>query len=339
MARNSDPLDDLTAKWEPTLRKAFLDAINELTDRVNVNVVGQLLERGDIQGAIRAVGLDPLDFRGLDAAILQAFADGGSQFAQQIPATRSPEGSIIQFRFDARNPSAEDWARNHSSQLITQIIADQRVSVQNYIAGGLEAGRNPRSTALELVGRRNRVTGQRQGGIVGLTSIQSQYVETARAELSSGNAALLKNYLTRNRRDKRFDRTVTKAIRDGQPIPLETVNRMTAQYSDRLLLLRGEVIARNETARTLGQSRTETYQQAINRNHIQQDTITRFWITAGDERVRHTHRLIPGMNKAGRRWDEPFATPTGLSMHAPHDTDVMCRCHERIRINYFAGLK
>jgi hypothetical protein len=111
---------------------------------------------------------------------------------------------------------------------------------------------------------------------------------------------------------------------------------MRTAYANRALKWRGDNIARNETIKALGAAQTQAWQQAIDKGAVETDLLLRFWVTAGDERVRHTHRLVPGMNKGGRRWGEPFLTPTGPSMHAPHDTDPVCRCHERIKIDYLA---
>lgn len=50
----------------------------------------------------------------------------------------------------------------------------------------------------------------------------------------------------------------------------------------------------------------------------------RHWRTAGDERVRHTHAHVPGMNPGGVPLDQPFKTPFGPRMNAPLEWG--CRC-------------
>ncbi len=54
----------------------------------------------------------------------------------------------------------------------------------------------------------------------------------------------------------------------------------------------------------------------------------RYWRTAGDERVRHSHGQVPGMNPAGVALDQPFATPFGRRMHAPLEWG--CRCQSTL---------
>ena len=55
----------------------------------------------------------------------------------------------------------------------------------------------------------------------------------------------------------------------------------------------------------------------------------RYWKTAGDERVRHTHAAVPGMNAKGVLLDQPFATPFGPTMTPP--LEYGCRCRVQIR--------
>jgi hypothetical protein len=50
----------------------------------------------------------------------------------------------------------------------------------------------------------------------------------------------------------------------------------------------------------------------------------REWVTAGDERVRHAHAEVPGMNPGGVLLDQPFRTPLGEFMTPP--LEVNCRC-------------
>lgn len=339
MASNRDPLEALTEKWEPAIRKAFLEAVAAIRDRVSISGLVARIEAGDIDGAIRAVGLDPNDFTLLSRALTSAFGGGGDAIAALIPAARDGGGALIKILFDIRNPRAEAWLKDRSSTLITEIVSDQQDTIRAHLVAGLEAGQNPRKVALGLVGRIHPTTGRREGGVIGLTSGQEQWQRAYAAELASGNPGDLRKALARNLRDKRFDRTIEKAIREEKPIPAETVEKMVAAYRNRSLRYRAETIARNEAIRSLGAAQTEAYDQAIDRGQVEADQITRFWRTMEDKRVRHTHRLIPGMNKEGRARREPFATPTGPSMHAPHDHDPVCRCREIIRINYFKGLR
>ena len=137
-----------------------------------------------------------------------AFNGGGVAAVEGMPALRDPSGHTIVVRWDVRNLAAEEWLRLHSSTLITGIVQDQETAIRTALEAGLARGDNPTRTALDVVGRVNRVTGTREGGIIGLTAHQAGYVDNARRELSSGDPSAMRNYLDRGRRDKLFDRTV-----------------------------------------------------------------------------------------------------------------------------------
>jgi hypothetical protein len=329
-------LEKLASTWEPKLRDAFLAAIRGVTDRANLAVITRLLENGDIDAAFRALNIDPADFSQFALAHQQAFNSGGSAAANSIPPIPQPEGHLVRILFNVRNPSAETWVSKRSSKLITEIVDDQRDTVRQFLKRGLADGTNPRTVALDLVGRTSAASRIRTGGIIGLHSTQEQWLASYANDLGSTDPAALRSLLDRGLRDKRFDAAVLKAIREGRGLPADTQVKMRVAYVNKALKWRADNIARTETLRALGAAQVEAYQQAVDKGHLDKSLIRRFWQTAGDERVRPTHRLIPGMNKDGRAWDEPFQTPDGPSMHAPHDTDPQCRCKEVVRIDFLA---
>lgn len=206
-------------------------------------------------------------------------------------------------------------------------------------------GRNPRATALDITGRINRATGRREGGILGLNSAQTDAVIRARQELLSGDPAQLRNYLTRARRDKRFDRLVEKALRDGRPVAKADADRITGRYKDRLLALRGETIARTETLAGLNAGKEEGIRQLIDSGKVKRSQVKKIWRATGDSRTRDSHMALNGA-EAGI--DEAFTSPlTGARMMFPHDTSlgapasetIQCRCYYEITIDYFAPFR
>lgn len=209
------------------------------------------------------------------------------------------------------------------------------------LQAGLEAGRNPRGTALEVIGRIDRASKRRTGGIVGLTRGQAGYVAAARAELADPD--LMANYLTRARRDRRFDGIVRRAMRDGRPVAQADIDRIAARYSDRLLAYRGDVIARTETLTSLSAAREEAMRQLIDTGAIRADQVTKVWRATGDGRTRDTHQAMNGQKA---RIDGLFTTPTGFRMAHPGDTShgapgsetIQCRCYMEFKVDYFAGV-
>lgn len=329
-------IEQLADTWEPRMRDAFLRAIQQVQNRVDIAALTRLLEKGDVADALRAVGLEPADFSNFALVHQQAYNDGGSTAARAIPAIPQPGGYSLQILFDVRNLGAEQWIRDRSSTLITEIVDDQRVTIRNYLEKGLVAGQNPRTVALDLVGRISPATRQRTGGVIGLHSTQEQWLANYEADLASSEPDALKALLGRGLRDKRFDASVLKAIKDGTGLSADLQSKMRTAYANKALKWRADSISRTETIRALGAAQRSAYQQGIDSGKLDVSLITRFPVTAGDERVRPTHMAVPGMNPDGRKWNEPFATPFGPQMSAPYPTEIMCRCHERIRVDFLA---
>lgn len=327
-----DAIEALAQQWEPRIRDAFVAAVRNIADKASLSVIEARLREGDIEGAIRAVGLDENDFVGFLESMRGAYGAGGGAVVDTVPAAADAAGATIKILFNMRSPRAELWLQEKSSTLVREIVADQRETIRGHLVAGMEAGVNPRTSALDLVGRMDKTTGKRAGGVIGLTSSQEKWQRNYAREVASSDPAELKKALDRGLRDKRFDGAVKRAIAKGAAIPEATQAKMIAAYRARSLKYRADTIARTETIRALGAAQAEAYEQAIERGQVEEGLLRKFWLTSEDDRVREEHRQIPGMNKGGRAWREAFDTPSGPSMHAPHDRDIQCRCKEIVRI-------
>lgn len=319
MAKRIDPrlIDRLAAEYEPKMVEAFLASINQIKDRVKVGQVEDALRRGDVEDAIRLIGFDPLDFRPLSREIATTYEAGGFATAKAIEKA-APKASQLIIRFDARHVRAENWIAERSAKLITgNIVEDQISMLRSVMYNGLSSGSNPRTVALDIVGRVNKRTGNREGGILGLTERQVEWQNNYLKEITSDNPGELRKALQRELRDKRFDRVIVKAIKDGKPINAAMREKMVRSYRNKSLFYRGETIARTETLDALNAANHEAYQQAVDNGSIAEQDVKRFAHTARDERVRHDHRLIPGMNSEGVGLNESFRTPDGPYMTAP----------------------
>jgi hypothetical protein len=334
----ADRIEKLMADWEPKVRDAVLASFRQIRDRVEIARLKALIKAGDVAGTLQAIGLDPANFRPLSAVLAAMFEAGGLDATAGIKVVRGPLGFRIAPLFDVRAPSADFWIRTHTTDLIRQITEDQRVMVAQAMlpltsgADPLLTGDTPQKIALDLVGRVSGVTGHREGGLIGLTSQQAEWARRYEIELGGGIVPPDANALTRKLRDKRFDRTVAKAIREGTPIPAKTREAMAAAYRNRTLRYRAETIALNEASTSLHQSQIEAWDQAVGRGAVAADKVKRFWITAGDDHVRPLHRKVPGMNKDGVGLHQEFQTPKGPAMQPGWRFDPGCRCRVRVRV-------
>jgi len=329
-------LETLLDDFIPSIRKGFLDAVRGIVDNVRINHVEEAIKLGDPVGALRAIGLEGGAFRPLEKALETAFETGGVTVANSVP--RSATQAV--FRFDVRNSRAEKFLREQSSGLITRITDDTRVAVRNIITEGVRDGRNPRNIALDMIGRINPTTGQREGGIIGLTKPQERWVANARIDLNT----LSERYFSRTARDKRFDKTVRAAIASGKPLSPDTIDKLLGKYKDNLLLVRGEGIARTEAINSLNRSEQESIKQAVEQGAAKASQVKRIWDSAGDKRVRDSHAAMDGQEVG---LDEPFRTPDGAvlmypgdsSMGAPGEEVIGCRCRVRLAVDWLAGAR
>ena len=327
------------------IRDAFMESIDEITSRIILKDLIEQLMNNNIDAALEALHLEPAAFAKLEATIAQAYNAGGVAMTSSIPTLRSASGAVTVIRFDVRNPRAEAWLTNKSSKLITgEIIEDQLNGLRRVMTEGMEAGRNPRATALDITGRINRVTRRREGGLIGLNSRQMEYVSSARNELLSGEPAAMRNYLKRGRRDKRLDSVVRSAISDGKPVSAGLVESATRNYKNSLLNLRGETIGRTESLAAVNAGKHEGFVQGISKSDINPAHVKRVWSTAGDSRVRNDHAIMNGQEVIGL--DTPFVSPTtGAMLKHPGDGSlgagaediINCRCIEIYEVDYFEG--
>ncbi len=325
-----DRIERLLKDWEPRIKAAFIESVKAIRDRVVLADLVKALKAVNIEAALRIVGIEPVNFRPLAATLERFFEAAGIDATVGVNQGRGVGLAI----FDVRTPRADNWIRTYATQLITQITEDQRQMVREALSplrlGGdqLLTGDTPQKLALDLVGRVSTVTRRREGGVLGLNAEQARWARSYEDALEKPTAALLERKL----RDKRFDRTVAKAIRDGTPITAKTREAMAAAYRNRALRLRAETIALNEASEVAHEAQVEAWRQAVGRGVVQESAVRRFWVTAGDDDVRRTHREVPSLNKDGVGLEQPFQTYKGPVMQPGWRFDAGCRCRVRVRV-------
>lgn len=333
-------LQDLTQDWEPRLRDAFLASVQELRNGVNVPGLIEAISRGDIEGALRQVHIEPSAYAPFIEEFRSSYNAGGNFTVSEMPPLKDSTGASAKLRFDVRDLGAEEWISEQSSKFIREVSEDLKVSVRNVLNKGLVEGTNPKTTAREIVGRYNRTTGEREGGILGLTNSQRESIDRAADELLNDPKA----YLKRKLRNKQYDRYVKKSLATGEPIPADVRQRMINALTSRTEMKRAETVARTETMASLHASQREAYQQAINNGYARPEEIEREWsATSRSKPTRESHIALDGQKV---KFDEPYVSPvTGARLmypgdpNAPAEEIIQCRCWEIFRINYLNRIK
>lgn len=329
----------LLEKMGIPISKAYVEAIAKIVSRAQIRQLIVLLETsagflttaagfGDIGSALTSAGMRAGSWTLVTEAVRNVYLTGGIfTMDKSVPARFGAE-------FNINNIRADTWLRTHSSELITFITNEQMETIRITLQAGFQAGRNPRSVALDIVGRISRKTGRRTGGIIGLNVPQTNAVANARAELGS----LDSNYFTRVRRDRRFDSTVRKAIAAKIPLPKATVDRLVGRYSDSLLKLRGDTIGRTEALKALNASSDEALRQVIDDGLVPANAVKRIWRHSFSPGERPGHLQMSGQE---RGVEDAFLNPvTGITLQhpgaGPASEIINCRCMVEHKIDFVA---
>lgn len=317
MSATQKQIEALLAKLEPAVAKAFRDAIAQAKGRANIKQLEAAIQRGDIEAMMTAAGLTSGSFSNLQETIRNTYRMAGEfTAAADVPAR-------LGFTFNMYNPRVQDWLSQRSSYLVTEITQTQRQAIQEVLQEGYTAGRNPRSVALDIVGRID-ATGRRRGGVIGLHRSFAQAATTARTELVDLNPL----YFQRMRRDRRFDKAIQRAIDTRKPLTETSINQIVDSYENRLLQLRGETIARTEVKMAFEASADESLLQVVDEGLTEADAVEKIWSATGDARTRPSHMSANGQRV---KLNEPFLVAGYRMLYpgdpsAPASETINCRC-------------
>lgn len=337
-------LDRIAAEQERLMLQTFNAILGDIKNQAVLQEIVKLLEVGNVDGVIELLGLDETTWQPLGESIRDAYRTGGITGAVQIGTIPTDIGTLV-MRFNVNAPLAQAWLSQASSRLITEIVEDQRQMVRERLTAALERGDNPRTSALELVGRINPQTKKREGGFIGLTSQQASWIDHAREELEN----LDESYFDRKLRDKRLDGVIMKAIRNETPIPKKTINAALNRMQQRALKYRGDVISRTESINALRAGQYASIIQAIEKGDLVESDVVKSWDSSGDARTRLTHLQAENDYKEGIPLNQPFmvnrASGFGVdAMMYPGDPSgsaenvIQCRCKLIATIDFGAKL-
>ena len=328
MAATRKQILDFLDSLEPPIRREFMAAIAKITGNANIGAMTTAIELNDINAVLRASGLRVSSWANVTEAVRRAYIESGQfTMASDVPARFGAD-------FNFTNPRSEAWLRESSSAFITYIDEEQRDTIQTLLTSGVNAGRNPRSIALDIVGRVSPQTGRREGGIIGLNRPQAAAAGRAREQLEALDPA----YFQRELRDRRYDSMVRKAIEADTPLSQADIDKISGRYADRLLKLRGDTIGRTEALAALNEASDESLRQVIEEGLAPPDAVKRIWRHSFGKNERPGHVAMDGTAVGV---DEPFTNPeTGNQlMHpgqGPASEVINCRCIVEHDIDFIA---
>lgn len=306
-------MDDLIRRMEPKVRRGFLAAVARAKQTNTLDELAELIQAGRIETAIQAAAR--AGATSIADVANTVMVETGRELAQQMTAAFG-----VTVSFDQANERAVRIMRDARLRLIREFTDGQRRATRDALIDGINRGLNPREQARAF------------RSSIGLTQRQEAAVQNYRRLLQQNS----REALTRELRDRRFDRTVSRAARTGEPLPESQIERMTTRYRERYLKYRSEVIGRTEALRAVNQGTEESVQQAIDEGIVNPDGTDRTWMTAGDTRVREPAHT--SMHGQVRPVGEPFSSGLGNMLRYPGDPEapasetIQCRCVVTTRI-------
>ncbi len=315
---------------------AIIAAYGIIAARVVIKRMAELIERGEINMALAGIGLggeaDSPVFRAVATVARERTAAAGNALARVFPVkqpapvapgsllprpfTPAPANIDTPLRFSTINPAYVDFETRREARIMMELMRSAREGAQIHILEGVRGAVRPPIIARQLKTR------------IGLDPRSVTALNNFEAALTGQVDAAV---LTRTLRDRRFDGTIRRAIRDGKQLKAEQIQRMVERYRLRLLKARALRIARTESTMGSNAANDFLWQQAIGEGRVDASRVVRRWVTRGDANVREAHRSTPGLNPNGRRMGEAFNTPLGPMMR-PGDpagsaaNRVNCRC-------------
>jgi Phage Mu protein F like protein len=309
---------------EDQIKQAITKAIKTTQGAIDLPALIKAIESKDIVKILEAIGIVDAQYPGLALALnvyLQPLLETAYiQAAEQINKTLTPAMYL--------------HAELMQQAAIKRIILDSTKGVIYTLSKGLT-----QNLPASLIGAQIRhsvgMTEKQAASLMQFTNglqdnIQSPF--KLKVSLTVGSTVLeevhdlpgLSTHQLRNLNASQRS-AAKKAIKLG--LTEEKAQRLIDRQAEIMLEARAQAIATAENTKLVSEAQHSAVEQLIHDG--KESNVKRFWVTAGDERVRHDHTATATINSKGVGMDQPFQTPLGVC-HAP-PLEIGCRCHVEYR--------
>lgn len=207
--------------------------------------------------------------------------------------------------FDRTSAEAVQWARDHSSQLVTQVTKETREAIRQVVTRAFQEGIAPREAA-KLI---RDVVGLRMDQVDAVLNVRQKLMDAAARAQRTGRAVTV--------RVPGVPRGI-KVPPDG--LPPDRQSSILQRYADRQLRQRALMIARTETIAASNAGQQLQWQQAV-RDGLLRGNEQQRWTVTFDERLCPICRPLHGQQVP---LGQPFRTANGPVMGPPAHPN--CRC-------------
>lgn len=318
---NADAVSQSIADAKPELRKLLLRAFRDAAAKVDRHALEYALHRQDQKAILAALGIAPdgTDWPSLGDSIRDVLA---VVLVPVFSRVALDTWDALGTAFDATDldPVAFDSAL---AEARATILGDTLEGVQQAITLILAGGAGFGLGAVHLL------------AAIGMTAKQSTLFIAANrnavrlqdimagAATDAARAAAVSAYLSKL--PALIQSPLRKLIANGNgQITPDDIRVLSKNLARGLIDYRVNVLSDFNATAIANLAEVMVWQEAKHQGVIPADS-RKFWITKGDERVRHTHSEIAAMNPEGVPIDGTFKNPLGLALHAP-PAEINCRC-------------
>lgn len=321
-------LNRVLSRYEPRVAAAFLTAVESVKNKLVFSEVIAALQARDIKRAVNLIDPQVMASAMLGAGLQQGrksvvnritevFVEGGSAGVKQLPRDIAIEASL-----DLTNPRAVAYLKRVLPRMVKEVSNQTRKAIRVAILNGFQQGR-----PLATIARDIRSS-------IGLTAKQTQYLVNFRTQLETGQVAGFTPPW-----DRRLSAAEQQQVKSIYMMGGETSKRvdgLVARYEQSLVNRRAMNIARTEAHNAHIAGQQELWQQAEDQGLLMPGRTKRHWIVTPDDRLRHSHATVPGLNPSGVGLNQPFKTAIGPVMNpgmsGNPEFDINCRCAVALEI-------
>lgn len=295
----------------PELRDALLRAFELIRESIPQAELARIIASGNVEAVVRVAlneAITDVAFRQVRERIRRQVETNVAYFAPALPKGGKVNGTIA-VGFDILNPKTIDAIRQLDTKVVQTLADETRDVVRAVVENGIREGLNPRAIAWDL------------RDVVGLAPNQAAAVDNFRRMLEEGD----REALTRALRDRRFDRTLERALgADGEGLSAGAIDRQVDAYRNRMLAFNAETNARTASIDAMKLGQRLTWEDAANKGLVDRALLVKTWRGVKDDRERESHLAMEGETV-------PFDSAFSNGQMIPGESEWNCRCITIVR--------
>ena len=341
------------ARWQrrvqtlaPPLRKAYLDGFTRLRTLLDEDLLAKLISTGGIDRLLADAATPELvgrAFAKFEQQLGESIAKAGQYFMKDVPrmAPATVAGGLkageIAVEFNRlAEPVLQAVRQMQTRVMTTQVLQPVTQTIRDAAELGLQRGLGPRATA-RLIANSMPLAPNQLNAITNFERMLTHhriwdYVPEVNDEGKKVWRRVLKEWrrghpdpelLTRQLRDKRFDRTIRKMIANNSSLSSTQVERALKIYRKHMIAFNAETISRTSALNAAKQGQRLAWETAISERGVDPNTVWKRWQTVGDDRVREEHNAMSGETVL-------FSEPYSNGEMTPGESTFNCRCRSDV---------